>query len=279
LTTISQPAAVVRTNSCPTCSTELLGEFCHHCGEKRPHEHELGLKHFALHSVHELTHLDSKIFATLRYLFSRPGFLTQEYVAGRRSLYMKPLSLFLIACATLFLVDSVFPHSVYEVDWITRVDKTKKVDALWAKLAAKKHVTKDVIMQRIQDEIHEISTAMQFTNVLVVSVMLSLLYRRRYFVEHLVFAFHLLSFSYLVGVLLRPLASWLGVLNLVSTLLSVAVSLLLFVYLFLALRRVYREDAGVTFAKALLTQVFMQGAIITTQIVTLLVAVVAAARS
>jgi hypothetical protein len=89
----------------------------------------------------------------------------------------------------------------------------------------------------------------------------------------------LLSFSYLAGVLLRPLASWLGVLNVLSTVFSVAVTLMLFTYLFLALRQVYRQGSGVTFAKALLTQLVTQMTLIITQVVTLAVAVVAAAKS
>src|SRR6516225_11479891 len=82
---------------CPNCQTKLLGEFCHNCGERQFHQDELGIRHFASHALHETTHLDTKVFATMRYLFTRPGYLTVEYVEGRRSRYMKPLSLFLVA--------------------------------------------------------------------------------------------------------------------------------------------------------------------------------------
>src|SRR5262249_13616123 len=149
MTTASQPAPAVDVTRCATCETELQGAFCHGCGEKKHDESELSLKHFALHGLHELTHLDSKVFATVRYLFTRPGFLTQEYVAGRRSVYMKPLSLFLVACALLFLSDSFFPRSAYDVNWLTRMDRAGNVDRAWTKLAAKKHVTKEVLIDRI----------------------------------------------------------------------------------------------------------------------------------
>jgi hypothetical protein len=279
LTSSAQPATAVQQTRCPTCGTDLLGKFCHHCGEKRHHEEELALKHFALHALHELTHLDSKVFATVRYLFSRPGYLTQEYVAGRRSLYMKPLSLFLVVCALYFLVDSYFPRSVYDVYWLTQQDKTGNVDKLWTKLAAKKHVSKEMIMDRTQVRVHRVSTAMQFANVLVAAVVLALLYHKRFFVERLVFAFHFLSFVFLTSSLLHPLTFRLDIYTWASYLISGATLLVYFVYLFLALRRVYQQSAGLTLIKSLVTLAATWLALIVTQIVALVIGVVSAARS
>jgi hypothetical protein len=275
----TQPAPVVQAASCPSCETELQGNFCHQCGEKRPHRHELSFKHFALHGLHELTHLDSKIFSTVRYLFSRPGYLTQEFVAGRKSLYMRPLSLFLVACAMLFLSDSYFPRSAYDVNWITHQDKTGKIDHAWTKLAAKKKLPKEILMERVQDRIHKISTTMQFANVIVLAVMLALLYHRRYFVEHLVFAFHFLSLTFIASALLRPLTSRLEVYAWASYAVSGVVTAAFLVYLFLALRRVYRQGPGITIVKSLLIYVVTWIVLIVTQIATLVASVVAAAKS
>jgi hypothetical protein len=264
---------------CPSCGTVLIGEFCYHCGEKRPHEHQLAFKHFALHGLHELTHLDSKVFATLRYLFSRPGYLTQEFVAGRKSRYMNPLSLFLVACALLFLADSYFPRSAYDVNWITRQDKSGKVDHAWEKLAARKHLPKEIVMERVQDRIHKISTAMQFATVLVLAGVLALLYHKRYFVEHLVFAFHFLAMNFLANAVIRPFTSPLEVYTWASYLISAVVTIAYFIYLFLALRRVYGQSTGLTLVKGLLTYAIIFLILIVTQIATLVVGVIAAARS
>jgi len=279
LTASIQPATVVETEVCPSCSAELRGRFCHHCGEKHRQQEELALKHFALHALHELTHLDSKVFATLRYLFSRPGYLTLEYLTGRRSLYMKPLSLFLLACALYFLADSYFPRSAYDVHWATSQDKSGKVDAAWAKLAAKKHLPKEVVVERIQDRIHKISTVMQFATVLVLAAILALLYHKRYFVEHLVFAFHFFSFTFLATALLRPATFFLPVYSWASYLTSGAVAVVYMAYLFLALRRVYRQSAGLTLVKSLLAYVVAWLILLVTQLVTLVAGIVAAAKS
>jgi uncharacterized protein DUF3667 len=277
VTATAQPASV-DTARCPSCGTDLKGDFCHRCGEKRHDQHHLALKHFALHALDELTHLDSKVFGTFRYLFSRPGYLTQEFASGRKSPYMKPLSLFLLACALYFLMDSFLPRSVYDLTWMTRNDKSGAIDRMLTKLAGKKHLPKEVIVQRIEGGMHKISTAMQFANVLVLAVIMALLYHKRYFVEHLVFALHFYSFSYLAHVLLRPLAWWLDLYSLATILLAVAVSAMLFVYLFLALRCVYQQGTGVTLIKAFVAELSSQGVIVVTQVATLIVGIIVAAR-
>jgi hypothetical protein len=100
-----------------------------------------------------------------------------------------------------------------------------------------------------------------------------------FFVEHLLFAFHFLSFTFLLTVLLRPLSSALGINNLPTYLMSAAVVVVYFSYLFLALRRVYQQGTGLTLLKGLLSYVVTQFIIVVTQVTTLVVAVAFAARS
>jgi len=109
----AQSPAVVSEQAvlCPTCGTDVLGKFCYICGEKQTHQHELALRHFGAHALHELTHLDAKVFATVRYLFTRPGYLTTEFIAGRRARYMKPLSLFLVDASGSMAASIAAPFS------------------------------------------------------------------------------------------------------------------------------------------------------------------------
>lgn len=84
------PAPVRR---CQNCGEALLGEHCYACGQPTK-----GLvRHFSsivgdfMDSVFEL---DSRILRTLGPLLFKPGYLSDEYFAGRRVRYVSPVRLF-----------------------------------------------------------------------------------------------------------------------------------------------------------------------------------------
>ncbi len=78
---------------CQNCGEVLLGEHCYACGQPTK-----GLvRHFSsiigdfMDSVFEL---DSRILRTLGPLLFKPGYLSEEYFAGRRVRYVSPVRLF-----------------------------------------------------------------------------------------------------------------------------------------------------------------------------------------
>ena len=89
---------------CPTCGARANSRFCPDCGEKKFGKSDLSLHHFFHHALGEFFHFDSKIFLSFRLLFSKPGFLTAEYLRGRRKPYLHPLQLFFIANLIYFLL-------------------------------------------------------------------------------------------------------------------------------------------------------------------------------
>src|SRR5205814_5534374 len=88
---------------CPSCGSAMPGRFCASCGEKRVGPDDLSLKHFAEHTVEAFTHIDGKVFNTLRTLLFAPGQLTADYLRGRRKPYLAPIPLFL-ACNLVFFL-------------------------------------------------------------------------------------------------------------------------------------------------------------------------------
>ena len=43
-----------------------------------------------VHFFQDITHYDGKFVGSIRYLLTKPGFLTTEYMAGRRASYLQP---------------------------------------------------------------------------------------------------------------------------------------------------------------------------------------------
>lgn len=93
--------------SCSNCLHPITGNFCAHCGQevKEIRRPILFLLRDAFSSVFEL---DGRAWRTLFALMTRPGFLSREYVSGRRVRYTPPLRLFLVISIGFFLIVSAF---------------------------------------------------------------------------------------------------------------------------------------------------------------------------
>lgn len=78
------------TNTCINCKSKLEGPYCHQCGEKIVTEKDFTIKKLLKQTVDVFTHLDSKIFLTLKFLLLKPGKLSEDYVEGLRKPFMKP---------------------------------------------------------------------------------------------------------------------------------------------------------------------------------------------
>ncbi|NCI46564.1 DUF3667 domain-containing protein [Sediminibacterium soli] len=89
--------------SCLNCQATVHGRYCHVCGQENTEPHE-SFWHLVTHFVYDVTHFDGKFFSTLKYLLFRPGFLSHEYLKGRRASYLHPIRMYVFTSAFFFLV-------------------------------------------------------------------------------------------------------------------------------------------------------------------------------
>ena len=89
--------------TCLNCGAQVAGRYCQDCGQENLEPKE-SFGHLLRHFVEDLTHFDGKLFATLKPLLFSPGFLTKEYVAGRRASYINPIRMYLFISAMFFLL-------------------------------------------------------------------------------------------------------------------------------------------------------------------------------
>jgi len=88
---------------CLNCGTLVQGKYCHKCGQANvvPKESFWAM---LTHFVYDITHFDGKFFETVRILLQKPGFLSQEYVKGKRASYLNPIRMYVFTSAFFFLV-------------------------------------------------------------------------------------------------------------------------------------------------------------------------------
>jgi hypothetical protein len=100
---------------CANCGAALNGEYCGACGQHHePHLHTVG--HFATEAFESISHADSRLWKTLWYLLTRPGFLTREFFDGKRVRYLPPFRLYLVISVLFFLVVGLPNKAAFEVD-------------------------------------------------------------------------------------------------------------------------------------------------------------------
>ena len=273
---------------CPNCYNPMPEEaaFCAHCGQKRIHDKDHSIWHLIRESFGDFFHLDSKFISTLKPLLFRPGFLTTEFLAGRRKKYFEPFKLFLFISFLYFLTSGIMKHyretdkyehspTVKKADTISKgseykglkfnlEDKYEKPIAIpddsLRKLVEKEglnsfvHKTypgaswytrftiKRVIKSRLEGvqnfwgNMQKTVPKLIFILIPVFALLLKLLFLRRkipYF-NHIIFSIHFLSFFFLL--------IWFKEFTvLISKYISLAIYFLLIFYLFIALKRVYRD--------------------------------------
>ncbi len=231
---------------CTNCGAEGVDVYCPRCGEKQPDHHDLTVGHVAHEAFHELVHLDSKLFSTLRALVFKPGLLTAEYFAGRKKRYIAPLRLFLTLFALQFIAFSVYkPVALYSVDAVTAMDVSGGMEKSIQRIANKRGIPMATFKERVDAKWHKTLAWLQLGNILGVALILTLLHRRRFFAEHLVFSSHLLAFSYLASLVPWPLYAAYGFTpGPLQTLVSFTFTVVLLVYGYFAIRRFYGSSNG-----------------------------------
>lgn len=90
-------------NDCLNCGAVVHGRFCHVCGQENIEPKE-SFWHLLTHFVYDVTHFDGKFFSTLKYLLFKPGFLSKEYLRGRRASYLHPIRMYVFTSAFFFLI-------------------------------------------------------------------------------------------------------------------------------------------------------------------------------
>jgi Protein of unknown function (DUF3667) len=269
---------------CPECGAVLTGDYCARCGEKRPEARDLSVRHFVHDAAQELTSLDSKLFRTLSALLFRPGLLTLEWIRGRRARYLKPLNLCLSIFAINLFVYTVSKQATMFNIGVTLANERQTLERfhvkgegaftrLFRSAAERKGVPTESLQETFNERWQRDVSLIQPAIIVALAVLLQLAYvfSRRYFVEHLVFSMHFLSFATLTTTLMWPIYYFF--IGIQPTMRNFLVGSSKFVvdiiYLFFALRAVYRGRTALAALRALVVFVGYFVIYLTTMLVAL----------
>jgi hypothetical protein len=249
---------------CVACGADLSSQYCPECGEAAGH-HDYSLKHFAEEALETLAHVDGRVFSTFRSLLARPGLLASNFLAGRRKSQMGPVQLFVVCNVMYFLIQPLTVFSPFTSPLgiqTTARPWHRLASAMVASKLAARQVTTAEYARAFDESAHVQGKSLVILMVPLVAFGAWALYgrRRRFYAEHLVFAFYIFAFLLLwMGIstlaLTRPVLfalrhGWSG--GVIEMTASTVISLPFVMYLFAAARRTYAESRWRTAFKTLL---------------------------
>ena len=246
------PQAAAPAGVCPNCGTELAGEYCYACGQRRIHHH-LSLRGVIGDAVsHAADFAELKTVHTATTLLTKPGRLTNDYIAGRRAAWITPLKLYLTIFALTFFLYSAFKSvAIYDLGTLAETDRTGALARTISEVSARKHIAPDAFVANVNARWHSYATFSQIIYPLLFAAVLKLFYWRRRFIEHLIFSLHYQAMVFLITILAWPLYFVTGIaMSNRSAVLAIGVMVILIAYLLLALRAVYRQSWPVSSIKS-----------------------------
>ncbi|MEM7280178.1 MAG: DUF3667 domain-containing protein [Pseudomonadota bacterium] len=218
--------------------------------------------------IGDLFELDSRLWRSLISLLVKPGFLTKEYLNGKRAYYTPPLRMYLVLSIVFFLLASIGNDiNISAGDWEAELTSgtriTSKEEALqWCdEVEIDGIIGQDTIRNNLKKrcketvnagpaqfikEVSENIPKMLFFFLPLMAGVMKVFYigSRRYYVEHLLFFVHIhsalflmLSVSLVAGNLLEPVAF----LDWIPPILAFAIMIYTPIYLWRALYHVYGQ--------------------------------------
>lgn len=265
-------AAATEGRRCRNCRAVLTGAYCADCGQ-RDQPPNPRLADILADAWDTLTNIDGKVVASLRLLMTRPGALTTEYVEGRRVRYLPPFRLYLLCSVAFFLLNSADKPGEGSASaerelqirtggaaiQVVRNDTVQEPTVGLANPETPFEKRIDAGFKRVREEsgrtVRE-TVMRQVPNVMFVlmplyAAILQLLYwrRRMRFPLHVVFALHAHAFFF-AALTLGELGEYF--VDLVDTVLGLAIFGWVVAYFPLAMRRVYGGRWPATIARAAL---------------------------
>ena len=94
---------------CENCGQFVEKRFCPECGQENV-ETRQSFYYLFTHFVSDFLHYDSRFWKTIKHLLFSPAKLTKEYLAGKRNLYVSPVTLYIFISFITFFVPALLPE-------------------------------------------------------------------------------------------------------------------------------------------------------------------------
>ena len=251
---------------CPNCNNELnkSDKYCNECGQKTK-SLQISMGHLVGDFFNEYFNFDSRFFKSIGPMLVRPAYLTERFFEGKRNSYVNPLRFYIfISFIAFFLASTISLNFLDESGSSLTLDpesdniifsKSNTLGPLSTSTSKDEIDTNKAldVLKMNKDKITQnafkyLSIAMFFLMpFFAVILYLFFVKRKRYYMEYLIFSFHVHTFIYILLIIAI-------LMSLVFDLpYAWIMMLILSVYTFLAMKNYFKTTFGGTLWRFLLS--------------------------
>jgi hypothetical protein len=89
--------------TCLNCGSEIEHFYCGYCGQQNIEMHD-SIWHLIRHYIEDFFHFDTRMGRSIVPLIFRPGFLAAEWLRGKRTYYINPISAIIFLSTVFFIL-------------------------------------------------------------------------------------------------------------------------------------------------------------------------------
>jgi hypothetical protein len=206
---------------------------------------------FLEQTLDAFSHFDSKFLRSFKSLLLKPGFLTVEFMRGRRTPYMKPVQIFIVTGILFYFIypsNATFYAGVKDLTYGSISGVNVKLKLEKKMLADSTSMTQ--VMTTVNTEAAHRSKAYLFLIIPFWGITFHLLFGKSmpFLVPHIVFATHNVSYLTLLFMAYISVALVLGY-STIGDAQLIPLAVIFAVYIFIAIRRVYGQKIIVSMIK------------------------------
>ena len=244
---------------CKNCSSEIKEYYCPHCGQEVK-DMNLSIISFIKEFIGNLFSLDSKVLVTFKYLMTRPGYLSNEYILGRRKQHTLPSRLYLfitIICIIIFSFLSnnntyYFKFNDRSIGYIMseHIDGRANISFMWTETKGIDSWD-DIDVEPLQVNILSFISKIFLFFIPIFTLLLKCFYWKRLYINHLILVLHNHSFiliSYTLIFIINKLFIYFGF-DVITSWLVVLILLFISTYTFISAYKFYGEGKIITLIK------------------------------
>lgn len=191
---------------CKSCDNRFTGLYCNLCGEKVILPADRSFKSLLSSILIAITFADSKVFRTLSYVLTKPGFVSAEIAEGRTVRYLRPLSLFFVLNLVYFLFPLI---QLFNASWKTQLGTTygKMVMTMSSFKMVEGKIPTDAFELLYNETTVGYAKLLVIVFAILASLPLNILYKKseRFFTDHVGLMVELACFNLFVNALVITL--------------------------------------------------------------------------